>query len=211
MKIEKVTDAAPLGFPYIAYLPDCLPEHPALVFHLHGAGERGDGTNLDVILRNGFPQIASDEVLQDAILVMPQCPEGTFWAAKTESLKLFMDRCVEKYCADADRIYVCGLSMGGYGTWYMAMAYPDYFAAIAPCCGGGMTWNAAVLKMPIRCFHGTADPLVMPTETLNMAEAVRASGGDVCCTLYDGVGHDSWFRAFSPELMQWLLSKKRRH
>ena len=196
------------GFPYIAYLAETLSDRPALILQLHGAGERGFGnTELDKVLVHGFSHVVNDENFHDCILVMPQCPPDSFWVAKIESLRKFIDHLAALYHIDPDRICLCGLSMGGYGTWYTAMAYPDLFAAIAPCCGGGMAWNADVLKMPIWAFHGKEDLVVSVNQTLEMIEKLKHSNPHLRYDLYDGVGHDSWRRAFSEELLQWLLSQ----
>ena len=197
-----------LGFPYIVFEPENLGDKPAVIFQLHGAGERAfGGDDLDKVLIHGFPNTVTDENLKNCILVMPQCPPDSFWIAKTESLKAFMDKIIEQYDADLDRIYVCGLSMGGYGTWNMAMAYPKFFAAAAPCCGGGMAWNVGVLKMPIWAFHGLDDTVVNPFYTKEMASKLEGKNPNFKCTLYEGVGHASWVKAFSPELLEWLLSQ----
>lgn len=196
-------------FPYIAYVSDELSDHPALILQLHGAGERGSGgEELDAVTFHGFANVVNEENFRDCILLMPQCPWDTFWVAKIESLKRFLDGFVEEYSIDLDRIYLCGISMGGYGTWYTAMAYPDYFAAIAPCCGGGMAWHANVLKMPIWTFHGKEDIVVSPTQTIEMVEKLK-DNGNVKFTFYDGVGHASHTLAFSEELLQWLLAQHR--
>lgn len=209
MKVIRQHDTG-LGFPFIAYIPDSLSDHPALIVHLHGAGERGNGQdNLDVILVNGLPQIANDDNVKDCILLMPQCPVDSFWAAKVESLKRFIDAFVAAYQIDQNRIYLCGLSMGGFGTWYTAMAYPDYFAAIAPCCGGGMAWNAGVLKMPIWAFHGLEDTCVSPNHTIEMAEQLKNTNPDFQCTLYEHAGHDSWVPAFTEELLKWFFAHQK--
>ena len=195
-------------FPYIAFIPEKLSAHPALLIQLHGAGERGEGGDaLEKVLVHGFSKIATDENLEDCILLMPQCPENSFWIAKIESLKKFIDSFVEKHRVDTKRIYLCGLSMGGYGTWNTAMAYPDLFAAIAPCCGGGMAWNADILKMPIWAFHGKEDSVVSVRNTIEMIEKLDGKNPYFKYTLYDGVDHDSWVRAFSPELLSWLKAQ----
>ena len=209
MKIIHQTQAE-CGFPYIAWIPENLSDHPALLIQLHGAGERGwGGEDLEKVLIHGFPNTVKDENLKDCILLMPQCPPDSFWVAKIESLKKFIDSMIEKFSADERRIYLCGLSMGGFGTWYTAMAYPRLFAAIAPCCGGGMAWNAGVLRMPIWAFHGLEDATVSARQTQEMAEKLEGKNPNFKCTLYEGVGHNSWSRAFSEELLAWLLAQKK--
>ena len=197
------------GFPYIAYVSENCSDHPALLIQLHGAGERGNsGDALQKVLKLGFANVANDDTLADCVLVMPQCPTDTFWAARVESIKKFIDEMLVQFSADPKRVYLCGLSMGGYGTWYTAMAYPDMFAAILPCCGGGMAWNAEVLKMPVWAFHGLEDNVVSPTQTIEMVEALKKTNPNVKCDLYEGVGHNSWLRAFSEESLAWLLAQK---
>ena len=193
---------------YITYIPDNVSDNPAMILQLHGAGERGNGgEELDKVLVHGFTNVVTDENLKDCILVMPQCPTGTFWVAKIESLKVFIDGLVDLYNLDTGRIYLCGLSMGGFGTWYTAMAYPDLFAAIAPCCGGGMAWYARELKMPIWTFHGMKDTAVSPNQTMEMIARLDGYHPNFKYTLYENVGHDSWTRAFSPELLEWMLAQ----
>ncbi len=197
-------------FPYIAYIPERLSAHPALIFQLHGAGERGcGGDELDRVLIHGFANVVNDENLQDCILIMPQCPTDTFWVARVESIKAFIDNVIAKFNADTDRIYLCGLSMGGFGTWYTAMAYPTLFAAIAPCCGGGMPWNAEVLTMPVWAFHGLKDRVVSPTHTIEMAEKLEKCNPHFKCSLYEDVGHDSWRKAFGEETLAWMLAQRK--
>ncbi len=209
MKIIKQTSSENI-FPYIAYVPEKISKQPALLFQLHGAGERGNGgAELERVLIHGFSNVATDENLKDCILVMPQCPADTFWVARIESIKAFIDQMIAKFQADTDRIYLCGLSMGGFGTWYTAMAYPSLFAAIAPCCGGGMAWNAEALTMPVWAFHGLKDRVVSPNHTIEMAEALKKYNPNAKCDLYEGVGHDSWVRAFCEETLAWLLAQRK--
>lgn len=198
------------GFPFVAMVPDDVGEKPALIFHLHGAGERGNGSEeLDRVLLLGMPTMVNDTNLTNGVLIMPQCPLGHFWAGRVESLRAFISEMVRLYDGDTDRLYLCGLSMGGYGTWYTAMAYPDLFAAIAPCCGGGMAWNAGVLRMPVWAFHGLLDTVVTPQQTVEMVEALRKVNPHVRCDLYEDVGHDAWVRAFSPDLLAWMLEQRK--
>lgn len=210
MKILKALGTEHI-FPYIAYIPEKLCSHPGLIIQLHGAGERGDGySDLDKVLVHGFAKIVTDTNLTDSILIMPQCPTNLFWPALVERIKAFIDQMIALYSADADRIYLCGLSMGGFGTWYTAMAYPDMFAAIAPCCGGGMAWNADVLsKMPIWTFHGLEDQTVSPNHTIEMIRALEGKNPYLKYDLYEGIGHNSWELAFSESLLLWILQQKR--
>lgn len=197
-------------FPYIAYIPENVSNHPALLIQLHGAGERGNGGDeLEKVLVHGFSKIVNDNNFNDCILIMPQCPNDTFWVAKIESIKKFIDEIMLKFSADTNRVYLCGLSMGGFGTWYTAMAYPKFFAAIMPCCGGGMAWNAGVLNMPIWTFHGLDDTIVSPNQTIEMIEKLKVSNPNLKYNLYEGIGHDSWNNAFSEQALNWILSQNK--
>ncbi|HTO94351.1 MAG TPA: PHB depolymerase family esterase, partial [Bacteroidota bacterium] len=124
--------------PYLVYLPpDYGKDERAwpLVLFLHGAGERG--TRVELVKRHGPPKLAAAGRQFPFILVSPQCPEDEYWSVPV--LKALLDRILATYRVDRSRIYLTGLSMGGNGTWRMAMAYPDLFAAIAPICGWGDT------------------------------------------------------------------------
>ena len=99
--------------------------------------------------------------------------------------------------------------MGGYGTWYTSLRYPKMFAAIAPVCGGGMAWNAGVLKMPVWAFHGAIDDVVSVTQSDEMVEGIKKNNGNVKYTRLENVGHNVWINAYNKELMNWLISHKR--
>ena len=118
---------------------------------------------------------------------------------------------MQKYRADKRRVYLTGLSMGGFGTWAWAQYAPKRFAAVAPICGGGDVKQAAKLKkLPIWAFHGDKDTTVSVTQTEQMIAAVRDAGGEPRVTIYPGVGHNSWNKAYAdPELFTWLLLQKR--
>ena len=198
------------AFPFVAYTPEKeqsgkLP----LVIQLHGAGERGNGEDdLKLVDVHGFSKLFAKQDF-DCITVMPQCPNDTFWAARVESILRFVEQMKEEFDVDESRIYLTGISMGGFGTWFTAMAKPEIFAAIAPVCGGGMPWNAAVLTMPIWAFHGSVDTVVKPSYTEDMIEKVKTYNEDVTYTCVEGVGHNVWDYTYDAELMNWLLSKKR--
>lgn len=196
-------------FPFIAYMPECMTEKMPLVIQLHGAGERGNGQDdLSFVEIYGLPKVLKEQETP-CILVTPQCPLDSFWAARVESIIEFVAQLKEYYPVDEDRVYLTGLSMGGFGTWFTAMARPDLFAAIAPICGGGMSWNAGVLKMPIWAFHGAEDDVVTPRHSDEMVEKLKEAGADVTYTRVDGIGHNVWDIAYNQELLNWLLQKKR--
>ncbi len=195
-------------FPFVSYRPEKEQGKLPLIIQLHGAGERGSGKeDLNRVEIHGFPNLVKEQDYE-CILVLPQCPKDTFWAARVESILKFIEQMKESFPVDESRIYLTGLSMGGYGTWYAAMAKPDLFAAIAPVCGGGMAWNAEVLNMPIWVFHGAKDPTVSVTQSDEMVNALKALGKDVTYSRIDGVGHDVQVNAYTDELMQWFLKKK---
>ncbi len=196
-------------FPFIEYSCGEKSEKMPLIIQLHGAGERGYGKeDLEKVDVHGFSKCLKDSE-HNCIVIMPQCPVDTFWAAKVESIIEFVVQLINEYKVDEDRVYLTGLSMGGYGTWFTAMARPDLFAAIAPVCGGGMAWNAGVLKMPIWAFHGADDTTVTPIQTDEMVSKLKELNHDVTYTRIDGVGHNVWENAYNNELLEWLLSKKR--
>ena len=197
------------AFPFVEYSCESKGEKLPLIIQLHGAGERGYGKeDLEKVDVHGFSKYLK-EAEHDCIVVMPQCPCDSFWAARVESIVKFIEQLKNEFNVDEDRVYLTGLSMGGYGTWFTSMARPDLFAAIAPVCGGGMAWNAGVLNMPIWAFHGAEDIVVSPTQSDEMVEKLKELNKDVTYTRIDGVGHNVWNNAYNKELLEWLLSKKR--
>ncbi len=196
-------------FPYVEYSPNEKKEKLPLIIQLHGSSGRGNGgEELTRVEEHGFSEFLKGAEC-DCVVIMPQCPLDSFWAARVESIIAFIEQMIKKYNADEDKVYLTGLSMGGFGTWYTAMARPDMFAAIAPVCGDGMAWNASVLTMPIWAFHGTEDKIVRCAQTEEMVNALLFCGADVTYTRLEGVEHNAWDYAYQRELMEWLLSKKR--
>ncbi|MBQ3141336.1 MAG: prolyl oligopeptidase family serine peptidase [Clostridia bacterium] len=197
------------AFPFVEYSPTNGGKKLPLVIQLHGAGERGNGLEeLVYVDRLGFSKFIADKEI-DCLFVMPQCTQDTFWVAHIESVLKFIDQIKAAYDVDEDRIYLTGISMGGYGTWYTAMARPSQFAAIAPVCGGGMAWNAPILKMPVWVFHGDCDGTVSTVQSDEMVESLRKAGTDVTYTRLPGVGHNAWDYTYDQVLLDWLLSKKK--
>lgn len=196
-------------FPFVEYSPKNKREGMPIIIQLHGAGERGEGgEDLVLVDKHGFSSVIADKEF-DAIFVMPQCPTDTFWAARVESIIKFTEAVIEEYRADKNRVYLLGLSMGGYGTWFTAMARPDLFAAIAPVCGGGMAWNASTLTMPVWAFHGALDQTVSFNQSKEMIDKLTSLGKDVKFTVFGNEGHSIQQLAMNEELINWLLSKSK--
>lgn len=197
-------------FPFVEYSCDIKNQKVPLIIQLHGAGERGSGKgDLKKVDTNGFSNYLK-VAKHECIVIIPQCPLDTFWVAKIESVIEFIGQLTEEYNVDEDRIYLTGISMGGYGTWFTAMARPDIFAAIAPVCGGGMAWNAEVLEMPIWTFHGAEDSVVSVNQTDEMVSKLKEFNKDVTYSRIDGAEHNISKYAYNKELMEWLLCKKRK-
>jgi len=179
-----------------------------LMLFLHGAGERGE--NLDKVKQWGPPRFVPERPDFPFIVVSPQCPRGQWWDLVV--LTALIDQIERTYTIDSDRIVVTGLSMGGYGSWGLAAATPERFAAIAPVCGGGDPETAdSLVGIPVWNFHGSADRVVPEQKSLEMVAAIVAAGGErVKHTSYPGVGHDSWKQAYSGDpLWNWLLAQRR--
>lgn len=198
---------------YLLFLPkdygvETQKEWPLILF-LHGAGERGD--DLELVKVHGIPKIVEQKEDFPFIAVSPQCPEFSWWTHEVEALNALLDKIVETYAVDEDRIYLTGLSMGGFGSWELAMKYPDRFAAIAPICGGGEPEKVCVLKeVPVWVFHGAKDETVPLKRSKEMVEALKACDGNVKFTVYPDAGHDSWTETYdNPELYKWFLKHTR--
>jgi len=201
-----------LSCKYLLYLPVGYGEKQQqwpLILFLHGAGERGG--YLEKVKKHGPPKIVENQKDFPFILVSPQCPQGDWWTEKVELLINLLDDIVARYDVDEERIYLTGLSMGGYGTWSLASTYPGRFAAIAPICGGGKRFMAPRLKdMPIWAFHGAKDKVVSLKESQEMVNAVKEQGGDAKLTVYSDAGHDSWTATYdNQQLYDWFLSHRK--
>jgi predicted peptidase len=198
---------------YLLFLPQGYGSRPdekwPLILYLHGIGERG--SDLSLVKTHGIPKIVNGRPDFPFVTVSPQCPDGTVWSEHHVALNGLLDDIVKTYAVDENRIYLTGNSMGGYGTWSLAAAYPQRFAALAPICGGGEPETACALKeVPVWAFHGAEDPAVDLQYGQEMVDALRACGGNVRFTVYCGVGHDSWTQTYdNPELYQWFLQQSR--
>ena len=210
---HKWEDKTHYNFQYVKYLPKDYDENKKypLVFFLHGAGERGD--DLDVACRHGFMKHVREEGKEyPFIFIAPQCPFDKYWGCYTESLLAFLDYICEQLPIDRDRVYLTGLSMGGTGTFMLAMADADRFAAIAPVCGSGIVWYACAIKdLPVYMYHGDDDDIVPIKESVTMLSKINMLGGNAKLEICYGVGHGAWEVAYSGDnLVNWFLSHKKK-
>lgn len=200
-----------VGYRYLLYVPGAYAADPArrwpLLLFLHGSGERGD--DLAKVKVHGPPKLLEGRDDFPFVVVSPQCPEGERWSA--DALAALLGDVTKRLRIDLDRVCVTGLSMGGRGTWDLAMTYPERFAAIAPVCGGALPDRACRLRdVPVRAYHGAKDDVVPLAESETVIEAVRKCGGAAELLVDPEAGHDAWTRAYAdPELWEWLLAKRR--
>ena len=211
-QVFKKTITKTLSCQYLLFLPEGYVQKNQrwpLILFLHGAGERGD--DLELVKKHGPPKIVEQKKDFPFIVVSPQCPSGSWWTDEIEVLTNLLDDIVARYQVDSTRIYLTGLSMGGYGTWALAAAYPARFAAIAPVCGGGKRFMAGNLRnVPVWAFHGAKDNVVPLKESEEMVQAIKAAGGDAKLTVYPDAGHDSWTATYNnQELYDWFLQHHR--
>lgn len=183
---------------------------PLLMF-LHGAGERGD--DVEIVKRNGPPRLIAKGQELPFIVVSPQCSTREYWPQKVDELSALLDHIIDTYYVDARRVYLTGISMGGYGTWHLAAAEPERFAALVPICGGfgqAVHHVCALKDIPIWVFHGARDDVVPVTESERLVKALVECGGNVRFTIYPEAGHDSWTQTYNdPTVFEWLLKQSR--
>jgi predicted peptidase len=199
---------------------DTMRRYPLVVF-LHGSGERGHDNEAQ--LKWGVMNFATDENMMrhPALVIAPQCPDRSGWSnfsradmtlqpipSKPMTLLIeLIHRLVKTMPVDSNRIYITGLSMGGYGTYDAIERYPNLFAAAVPVCGAGDTSKVSLIKhLPIWIFHGAEDPAVNPKYSLEMFGALTRAGAHPGFTQYPEVGHFSWLGAYSDgRMMEWLF------
>lgn len=219
---------------YGVYLPPgwSKNERWPVVLFLHGAGERGDDGKLQTTVGLG-PELKKHPERYPAVVVFPQCDRGFWWnhPPMAALAMAVLDEAMKEWNGDQARVYLTGVSMGGFGSWNLAARHPGRFAAVAPVCGG-ITFDhtpiekpapfpgegspdpfkaaaALIGKTPVWVFHGAADQTILVSQSRRIVEALRAAGGNVKYTEYPGVGHDSWLKAYAePELGPWLMSQR---
>lgn len=192
---------------YILQLPKNQKDKFPLMVFLHGSGERG--TDLELV-KNHSPFTYQDLIKSPIAILAPQCPEKVWW--DTESLYQLILEISKKYNVDQSRIYLTGLSMGGWGTWKLAEEHPEMFAAIAPVCAPVdrmMMINAEKLKdMPIKIYHGALDDIVPPTQSIDIFQKLKGMNKTVELIIFSNDNHNSWDSTYSdPKFYEWLLAQ----
>jgi predicted peptidase len=212
---NRTFDANYLLFLPLGYEPSAAKRWPLILF-LHGAGERG--TDVSRVAIHGPTKYIATHPDFPFIMVSPQCPAGQTWS--DELLLALLDEITSTHAVDTNRIYLTGLSMGGYGTWSLGLSHPERFAALVPICGGGDVINillpspehaAALRPLGIWAFHGAKDPVVPLAESQRMVTATKRAGiQEVELTVYPEAQHDSWTETYNnPKLYEWLLKHER--
>lgn len=209
-----------VDYPYQVHVPASKTEALPVIVFLHGIGQRGTGGFLptsgasSALVRRRLARVP-------AIILLPQCSEGVYWSNPTmdEMVMSALAQTEEEFKADSTRLYLTGVSMGGYGVWSLAARHPGRFAALVSICGGSPIPPRAderfsriankIGKTPAWIFHGAEDRVVPVTESRQMAEALRSAGGDFKYSEYAGVGHAVWTQVLTERgLMPWLLSQR---
>lgn len=197
-------------YKYILQKPIHAKEKNALIIFLHGSGERG--TDLEKLKVHGPLKYTQNHDL-DAFILAPQCPENEMW--ESESLYQLVQKIISENPIDTDRIYLTGLSMGGWGTWNLAIAHPEMFAAVVPICGFvdrvPMMNPCALKNIPVRIFHGLMDDVVDVRYSIEMYKKLKNCNDDIELTIFDDANHDSWTRVYdNPDIYNWILAQKKK-
>ncbi|MBQ8577106.1 MAG: prolyl oligopeptidase family serine peptidase [Clostridia bacterium] len=215
--------------PYNLILPenyDASKSYPVILL-LHGAGERGNDNELQMFHAVDELYETRPQLLAETIFLAPQCPEGEQWVdwpwtdgnystdeipeskALSTAIKL-LGEILDNYACDRDRVYIIGISMGGYGAWDALVRHEELFAAGVPLCGGGDASKVDILKeIPIWCVHGTADSAVQFAGTEGMVNAIQDAGGErITFTAVEGADHNIWdIATTNGDLIDWLFSQ----
>lgn len=197
------------SYKYVVYVPPTYdPQKPApAIISLNGAGECGTDGLKHITVGLGSAVMLNAERWPFIILFPQKQTVNSNWEDEDAMVMAILEKAKKEYNIDSSRLYLTGLSQGGHGTWAIAAKHPDLFTAIAPICGWGDEEIAKKLaKMPIWAFHGDADEVIPVAESIKMKEYLEASGGTCKLTVYSGVGHNSWDKAYRDEnLAEWLL------
>jgi predicted peptidase len=209
------------SYTYQIYVPAQLrgKQNAPVILFLHGIGQRGDG---GFVPMKGAAALLARQYLEQvpAIVLLPQCRRGRYWhdAEMERMVMAELEQTIAEFGSDPKRIYLTGVSMGGFGAWHMAAAYPEKFAAIVSICGGSPLQRGdrftpiarRVGSTPAWVFHGSDDRIVPVSESRQMVEALKSvAGSRVRYSEYKGVGHNVWMNALGErELFSWLFAQR---
>lgn len=213
IKLFKVKNDNQIGMQYLTYTPsnyDKNEEKYPLVLFLHGVGECG--SDIRMVERHGVPKIIETGKEFPFIAIAPQCKEGGWWAEPSyvESLLSLVYDVIDEYNIDSSRVYGTGLSMGGFGTFALAIQEPRLFAAIIPVCGGAEIDKLnRIQHLPIWIFHGDKDSTIPVESSLSIYRKLKPMNNQIFLTIYEGVDHDSWTETYENEVVyEWFLKYK---
>ncbi len=212
LKLQRLRHVATSAgrLPYLVHEPPGFAHEPRPgLLYLHGSRERGSDPRK--LTYTGIPELIERGRNLPFVTIAPQCPENLMWGALTDALLDLLDEVVPQYGIDPARLYITGISMGGFGAFQLAATAPQRFAALVPICGGGdTTWAERLKDLPTWIFHGAKDTRVPCDESKRMAVALEQLGAPVRFTLYEDLGHDCWKRAYDDlELYSWMLGQRR--
>lgn len=194
---------------YILDFPENTKGKVPLIVFLHGSGERG--TDLEKVKAHS-PFTYKNLIKEPVAILAPQCPENEWW--DTEAVYHLIKEIQKKYSIDDSRIYLTGLSMGGWGSWKLANEHPEMFAALAPVCAPSDRWMKATAHkykdLPIKIFHGGNDDIVSPMTSIDMYQEIRKINNNVELIIFPDDNHNSWDSTYSdPAFYEWLLNQKK--
>ena len=192
---------------FALHVPKNTKQKKPLIIFLHGSGERG--TDIELVKVHGpFKYLKSHNL--NAYVLAPQCPENEYWDA--EVLYQLIVKIQKENNIDPNRIYLTGLSMGGWGAWNLAFAHPEMFAALVPIAGFvdrvPMIETCKISGIPIRIFHGLLDDVVDVNYSIAIYKKLKPCNSDIALTIFDDAGHDSWTRVYeSNEIYDWMFQQ----
>jgi predicted peptidase len=226
---KRIYRSGDFEMPYRLHVPenfDTAMRYP-IILYFHGSGERG--TDNEVTLKHGVQNFVQAEYLEKypCFILVPQCMPEHRWVevhwslpshTRPEQMSVpmcmaveILDLTIDFYPIDTTRMYVTGLSMGGFATWDIISRFPDRFAAAVPVCGGGDTTLASfMIHVPVWAFHGELDKVVLPSRSVDMVDAINNNGGNAKLTMFETVAHNAWDKAYTnPKMIDWLFSQQR--
>jgi predicted peptidase len=229
--VERSVDVQGKTYRYQVFVPAKTVEHPPVVLFLHGSGERGSDNQKQ--MTQGLPPWLKQHMDFPAVVVIPQAPDDTEWTDPADAAMAMaaLEKSVKEFHGDRRHLYLTGLSMGGYGSWQLAVDHPKTFAAAAIICGGVVSDDddrnrlyvhgvpkgddpfarvADKVALPVWIFHGGDDNVVPTEQSRRMNAELVKRGKEVKYTEFPGVGHGSWEKAYAtPDLWAWMFSHKR--